>query len=108
MTGVLTPEQALAYLRELNPSIEAAAILDKGWGSWVGDGGLAAQAAALLSGCQDADGRAQATRSEPGGGHLLAARESGRALVARVGGGGIVALAAEDARAALAAVRERC
>jgi hypothetical protein len=108
MTGVLSPEMALAYLRELSPAVETAAIRREAEAAWVGDGALAAEAGRLLAALEDAHGDSYGVERLPDGRYLIAARSPGRRAVARAGGGAVPALAAGDLLAALLAVRDRC
>jgi hypothetical protein len=87
MTGALTPRQALAYLRELSPSVRAAVVAKP-------DGTLLAGEAvpdAAPEGCE----------------RILAGTERAT-IVAIVDAGTHAALARDDAETAVAAVRVRC
>jgi hypothetical protein len=99
---------ALAYLRELSPSVETAAIRREAESSWVGDSALAAGAGRLLSALEDAAGRPQVTERLDDGGYLLAARAPGGCAVARAGPTALAALVGDDLLTALLAVRARC
>jgi hypothetical protein len=87
MTGALTPCQALAYLRELSPSVRAAAVAKH-------DG-------TLLAGEAVAD-------AVPPGCERIAATADAVTVVAIVAAGAYAALARGDAKTAVAAVRGRC
>ncbi len=104
MTGGLTPDHALDYLRELCPAVSAAAVLADDRRTLAGDPSLAGEAPALLDGLEDGDARALAR----GDGLLLGARQGRCAIVARATGDVLVALALEDIRSTAAAVREPC
>jgi hypothetical protein len=80
MTSALTPELALRYLAELEPSITAAAVVAADGRLLAGDAALAARLAAAPDG--------------PAG--LLLARSSRHAVVARVGPGALGALVQHD------------
>jgi hypothetical protein len=87
MTGALTPRQALAYLRELSPSVRAAAVAKR-------DG-------TLLAGEAVAD-------AVPPGCERITATTDALTLVAIVDAGPSAALARDDAETAVAAVRVHC
>lgn len=99
---------ALAYLRELSPSVETAAIRREAESSWVGDGALAARAGRLLAALEDAAGRPQLSERLDGGGYLIAARATRRCAVARAAPDALPALVGDDLLSALLAVRDRC
>jgi hypothetical protein len=87
MTGALTPGQALAYLRELSPSVRAAAVTKP-------DG-------TLLAGEAVAD-------AAPQGCERVVASTDRATIAAIVAAGTHAALARDDAETAVAAVRVRC
>ena len=90
--GTLTPAQALAYLRELGPSVTAAAALGPDGARLAGDPALAAER----------------PPAPPPGTELVQATAGGCTIRAIVSSGVAAALARADAAAAAAAVRERC
>lgn len=86
MMAALTPALALRYLAELEPAIEAAAVVGADGTPLAGDPSLAARLAACKAG------------SEPPG-RLLAARSERHVVIALVGPGALEALVRHDLEA---------
>ena len=80
MTAALTPELALRYLAELEPAIEAVAVLGDDGAVLAGDGTLGAR---LVAGGPDAE-------------RLLSARACGRVVIALVRPGALEGLVRHD------------
>jgi hypothetical protein len=100
MTPALTPELAVAYVRELSADVRAVVVLDAS-GSWLaGPPALAAPAQALL----------EAAPGQPdiavrvGAGLVLAARSAAHAVVVATGPLSLTGPSALDARTAVEAL----
>jgi hypothetical protein len=98
MTVALTPDLALAYLRELSADIRAAVLLDARGERLAGPGALAAPARTLLP---DAPAALEA-RTESGG--VFAARDGDHQLVVVTGPLALPGLIRHDLRTVLAAL----
>jgi hypothetical protein len=85
----MSPDLALAYLRELSPSVTAAVLLDEKNSPLAGDPALA-------------------DRSEGASGSAIIISDGERSLIADVAPDAPRALVEFDARLAMAAVRGRC
>lgn len=98
MTAALTPEIALAYLRELSADIRSGALLTAGGELLAGPAALAAPARALLAAAGDAAEIEVHTQD----GIVFAARSAEHALVVVCGRYALPALARYDLRTVLA------
>jgi hypothetical protein len=99
---------AFAYLGELSPSVDAAAVRCEAGAAWVGDGALAGSAGRPLAALEQAPGHSPVIERLDDGGYLIAVRAGGRRAVARASPGALAALVGDDLMAALLAVRDRC
>src|SRR5690242_20719069 len=99
MPAALTPDHALAFLRELSADITAAVLLDAAGGRLAGPGALHAPARDLLAaappGPAELHGRAAA-------GAVFAARDDAHQLVVAAGPLALPGLTRHDLRAVLA------
>jgi hypothetical protein len=98
MTVALTPDLALAYLRELSADLRAAVLLDAHGERLAGPAALAAPARELL---RDAPAELEA-RTDAGG--VFAARDERHQLVAVTGPFALSGLTRHDLRTALQAL----
>jgi hypothetical protein len=99
MTAALTPELALAYLRELSADLRAAVLLDAAGAHLAGPEPLAAPARALL----DPDAPAEIEARTPAGA-VFAARDDRHQLVAVTGPHALSRLTRHDLRTVLRAL----
>src|SRR3954449_315619 len=81
VTAALTPELAIAYVRELSADVRAVVVLDAAGERLAGPAALAAPARALLSAAETADD--VALRVD--GGLVIAARTARHAIVVAAG-----------------------
>jgi hypothetical protein len=100
MTTALTPELALAYVRELSADVLGGVVLDAAGALLAGEPALVEPARALLALAPDAPEIHGAT---PAGG-VFAARDGERAIVVATGRFALARVTRHDLRTALAAL----
>jgi hypothetical protein len=98
MPPALSPEHALAYVRELSADVRAVAVLDAAGGLLAGDAEVARAAAPLLR----AGAELEAVRER---GVVCLARDDRHAIVAACGPLALPGIVRSDLRAALAGLR---
>lgn len=102
MPAALSPQQAIAYVRELSADVRAVAVLDAGGAATAGPPALAAAARELLAA---SDATELVVRTPAG--VVFVARSPACAIVAVAGPLSLVGPTALDLRAALAALQGR-
>ncbi len=100
MTPALTPDLAVAYVRELSADVRAVVVLDAAGSRLAGPEALAAPARAFLDA---APGRSDVA-ARVSGGLVLAARGAGHAIVVAAGPLSLTGPSALDARSAVDAL----
>ena len=98
MPPALTPELAVAYVRELSADVRAVAVLGADGGLLAGDAAVAIAARPLLEAGEE-------TEAVTGSGVVCAARDDRHAIVAACGRFALPGVVRTDLRGALAALR---